>query len=245
MNRAVIVVAALLVVGAGAFAVNMNSGAPSGTALSLIEFEGMNDPAELARIAQPMVQGNPNAAIKVIEFGDYGCPACGQFFAQVKPQFDLAYGSNDDVAFVFYDFPAGSSNHSFVVARAARCAGDQGAFWEYHAEIFQNQGEWRLAANTPMDALDSYAEAAGIDVGEFGSCLRSDRHAEVVSANMALGQNLGVTGTPTVLVSDGSGSPVRLGNDFAGIRATVDAALGAGAESGAESGDTSGNESGS
>jgi len=236
MNRAVIVVVALLVVGAGAFAVNMNSGAPSGTALEPIEFEGMDDPQQLARIAQPMVQGNPDAAIKVIEFGDYGCPACGAFFAQVKPQVDLAYGSNDDVAFVFYDYPAGSSPHSFVVARAARCAGDQGMFWEYHGAIFQNQSEWRLAANTPMSALESYASDLGLDGGEFGSCLRSDRHAEVVSANFELGRNLGVTGTPTVMVSDGSGSAVRLGNDFASIREAVDAALGAGGESGAESG---------
>lgn len=238
MNRAVIVVFALLAVGAGAFALNMNSGAPSGTALQLIEFEGMDDPAQLAQLAQPVVQGNPNARIKVIEFGDYGCPACGQFFAQVKPQFDLAYGANEDVAFVFYDFPAGSSNHSFVVARATRCADDQGKFWEYHGAIFQNQAEWRLAANTPMGALEGYAAEVGMDVGEFGSCLRSDRHAELVSANMALGRNLGVTGTPTVYVSDGSGTAARLGNDFASIRATVDAALGAADE-------TAGNESGS
>lgn len=232
MNRSVIVVVALLAVGAAAFAVNMNSGAPAGAALEPIEFEGMDDPAQLAQIAQPVVQGNPDARIKVIEFGDYGCPACGTFFAQVKPQFDLAYGANEDVAFVFYDFPAGSSPHSFVVARAARCAGDQGAFWEYHGALFTNQTEWRLAANTPMSSLEAYAAEVGIDEGEFSACLGSDRHAEVVSANFVLGRNLGVTGTPTVLVSDGSGSAARLPNDFGSIRTTVDAALGTGEEGG-------------
>jgi len=243
MNRAVIVVVALLAVGAAAFAVNMNSGAAAGAALQPIEFEGMDDNAQLARIAQPVVEGNANASISIIEFGDYGCPACGSFWAQVKPQIELAYGANEDVAFVFYDYPAGSSPHSFVVARAARCAGDQGKFWEYHGALFENQTEWRLAANTPMAALEGYAADLGLDTGDFGACLNGDRHAEVVSANFLLGRNLGVTGTPYIIVSDNSGTPVRIAsNRFEEIRAAVDAALGGGEEAGDE---TSGGESGS
>lgn len=244
MNRAVIVVMALLVVGIGAYAVNMNSGPGVGTAIAPIEFVGMDDPNELARIAQPVVLGNPDARIRIIEFGDYGCPACGLFYAQVKPQIDLAYGGNDDVAFVFYDFPILQAHpHAFIAARAARCAGDQGSYWEYHGALFENQNAWSLAANTPIDQLESYAGALGLDGSAFGSCLRSDEHAEVVSANLELGRNLGVGGTPTVMVSDGSGTAVRLGNDFGSIRAAVDEAIGPAAGEGMD--DTSGDESGS
>ncbi|MDT8368888.1 MAG: thioredoxin domain-containing protein [Longimicrobiales bacterium] len=225
MNRSVIVIIAVLLIGVGAVAFNLSSGAPAGTATIPVEFEGMDDPQRLAELAQPVVFGNPDAAISVVEFGDYGCPACAQFMMQVKPQIDLAYGEADDVNFVFYDFPIISVHpHAFVAARAARCADDQGEYWAYHAALFENQGAWSLSASTPISQLEDYAGEIGLDRDAFRACLRSDRHAEVVSANLYLAQNLGVAGTPTVMVSDGSGSAARLGNSFEAIRAAVEAA---------------------
>lgn len=228
MNRAVIVVIAVLVVGVGAWAVNRSSGAPAGTAIAPIEFEGMDDNEVLARLARPAVQGNPDAPIKIIEFGDYGCPSCAGFYMQAKPQIDLEYGDADDVAFVYYDHPIMQLHpNAFVAARAARCAGDQGRYWEYHGALFENQNEWSPSPTTPLAELESYAANVGLDAGEFRSCLRSDAHAELVSANLQLGRNLGVSGTPTVMVSDGSGSAVRLPSSFAAIREAVEAARGA------------------
>ena len=156
MNRAVIVIAAVLVVAIGAFAVNMSSGAPAGTATAPVEFDGMDDMNTLANLAQPAVQGNPEARIRIIEFGDYGCPACAGFYSTVKPQIELAYGDNEDVAFVYYDFPILQAHpHAFVAARAARCAGDQNMYWEYHGQLFENQRSWSLAASTPLGELES------------------------------------------------------------------------------------------
>ncbi|HKK93790.1 MAG TPA: DsbA family protein [Longimicrobiales bacterium] len=236
MNRAVIVIAAVLVVAIGAFAVNMSSGAPAGTATAPVEFDGMDDMNTLANLAQPAVQGNPEARIRIIEFGDYGCPACAGFYSTVKPQIELAYGDNEDVAFVYYDFPILQAHpHAFVAARAARCAGDQNMYWEYHGQLFENQRSWSLAASTPLGELESYAAAIGANEDQFSSCLRSDAYADVVTANLELARNLGVSGTPTVMVADGSGSAQRMGNDFASIQQAVGAAL-QGGESGDEGG---------
>lgn len=245
MNRAVIVVAAVLVVGIGAWAVNMNSGAPAGTATMPVELD-VEGPEALAELAVPAVQGNPNARIRIVEFGDYGCPACAQFYSTAKPQIDLAYGESDDVSFVYYDFPIVNLHpHAFVAARAARCAGDQGSYWEYHGALFENQSEWSLAPSTPLGRLESYAADLGLDEGEFSSCLRSDAHAEAVTANLELAQNLGVSGTPTLMVSDGSGTAARLPSSFAAIREAVEAARGGAAGSGADTAGTSGDTSGS
>lgn len=237
MNRAVIVIAAVLVVAIGAFAVNMSSGAPAGTATVPVEFDGIDDMNTLAQVAEPVVQGNPNARVQIIEFGDYSCPACAGFYSTIKPQIELAYGQSEDVAFVFYDMPILNAHpHAFVAARAARCAGDQGMYWQYHGALFENQSAWSLAASTPLGQLESYAADIGADGDQFSSCLRSDAHAQVVTANLELARNLGVSGTPTVMVSDGSGSPQRLANDFQAIQRAVVAALGEGGESGEEGG---------
>ncbi len=232
MNRAVIVIIALLVVGIGAWAVRSSSGGSGDAALMPVAFEGLDDPATRATAitdrARPAIQGNPNARIKIIEFGDYGCPACAGFYASIKPQIDLAYGDADDVAFTFYDLP-GSTQNSFVASRAAWCAGDQGAYWEYHGALFDNQDGWRLSPSAPLGQLESYAANLGLDQGEFSSCLRSDAHAELVTANLELARSLGVGTTPTIMLSDGSGQGARLQSSFAAIQAAVEAARGAAA----------------
>ena len=131
-----------------------------------------------------------------------------------------------NVKFVYYDFPLTSIHpHAFVAARASRCAADQDRYWDYHSELFQNQSVWATSASAPLGLFEDYAGELGLDEAAFASCLRSDRHADVVSANMRLGEILGVTGTPSVLVSQG-GQAQRLGdNSFAGIQAAVDAIL--------------------
>ena len=91
---------------------------------------------------------------------------------------------------VHYDFPLTGNPHSFIAARAARCANDQGEYFNYQAMLYRNQLGWAVSPSTPLDTLEEYAEMLGLDTEVFESCLRSDRHAEVVTANLRLGQAL-------------------------------------------------------
>src|SRR5690606_31043959 len=86
-------------------------------------------------------------------------------------------------------------------ARAARCAGDQGRYWEYHDALYARQARWSGRSSTPLNDFEEYAAELGLDRAAFSACLRSDRHAEVVTANIMLGERLGVRGTPTVIVN--------------------------------------------
>ena len=123
--------------------------------------------------------------------------------------------------------------HAFFAARAARCGGDQGRFWEYHDALFQNQGSWSSSAN-PANQFEAYAANLGLDKGAFGSCLHSDRFADVVTANMRLGQELGVPGTPTIMVSKGGGMATRIPSaTFREVASVVEQLM---AEEGQESG---------
>ncbi len=211
-------------------------------ALGPVEVEGLDDNQRVVELAQGMVMGNPDAPITIVEFGDYQCPGCGQFAALVKPQIEQTYAGNDQVKFVFYDFPLVTIHgYAFVAARASRCAADQERYWDYHTALFRNQSTWSSSSTAPLGLFEDYAAELGLDEGEFSSCLRSDRHADVVTANMQLGTILGVPSTPTVLVGSGGNSRPLVNNSFQGIQEAVDELL-AGLEGGTDEGGEDGGE---
>jgi protein-disulfide isomerase len=93
------------------------------------------------------------------------------------------------VKYVFMDFPLESIHKfAFKAAEAARCAGEQGKFWEMHDRLFANQKE--------LEVLKPHAEAVGLDVPKFEGCLTAGKYAEAIRKDAAEGQKAGVTGTP-------------------------------------------------
>jgi protein-disulfide isomerase len=99
------------------------------------------------------------------------------------------------VRFVHLDFPLDGHPEAMPAARAARCAGEQGKFWEYHRSLMSRPGSLDVAG------LKSRAETLGIDVGRFGSCISSDRFDAAIEAELRQGSELGVTGTPAYFVN--------------------------------------------
>ena len=221
------VLGAVAVIGVGLVAYSVGASAFSSAATEPVALEIEND-EQLVALAQGVTLGDESAPVTIVEFGDYQCPACGSFALQFKPQIEARFVDTGEAKFVFYDFPITNIHpNAFLAARAARCAGDQGAYWEYHHLLFQNQVRWS-SANLPTSAFEDYAEQVGIDVGQFADCLNSDRFADVVTANFELGNRMGVGGTPTVLVN-AEGQTRRL-NDYsiAGIEAAIQAMTGDG-----------------
>ena len=210
MNGKIIgVVVGLAIVGAILFNVRAGGGMTDMvTALIELEVADMN---QLATMAPGVHLGDDAAPITILEFADFQCPGCMAFSGTVKPQLQVGYMDTGTAKFSFYDFPLTSIHPwAFLAARAARCAESQGMFWEYHDELFRNQSAWSFSASPPAGAFEDYAAAVGLDQGSFRGCLRSDAFADVVTANIQLGQGLGVTGTPTVLVTRGNGEVHRV-----------------------------------
>lgn len=86
------------------------------------------------------VQGNANAKVTLVEFSDYQCPFCARFFTQTEGQIKKEYVDTGKVKFYYRDFPLPQIHPGAQkAAEAARCAGDQGKYWEYHDSLFQNQ----------------------------------------------------------------------------------------------------------
>lgn len=218
-----IVLAVVAVVGIGILTYNLGSGRFDSTATEAGEVEGLDDPNRLVELAQGVSKGDPSAPVTIMEFADYQCPACRAFAASVAPQVDAGLVETGEARYVFYDFPLVQMHpNAFVAARAARCAGDQDRYWDYHDELFRRQGDWAHRSSPVGDFVD-YAAGLGLDESEFESCVRSDRFADIVSANRRLALELRIPGTPTVLVRGRSGMPIRVQQStYDEIRETVE-----------------------
>jgi protein-disulfide isomerase len=229
MTRLYMILGVVAVVGVGVVGYSVGSGSGD-AALAPVVIEGIDEDMErLAALAQGVTKGDENATVTIIEFGDYQCPGCGMFATQVKPQVELTLVETGKAKFVFYDFPlTGMHFNAFLAARAARCADDQGRFWEYHDNLFRAQARWSTLTN-PVGIFEEYARTLDLDDSAFSECLNSDRHAELVTANMQLGEVLGVPSTPTILIEFG-GSASQVEPDFLSIQARVNELLESGSE---------------
>jgi protein-disulfide isomerase len=160
------------------------------------------DPVELAR-TPGVALGRADAPVVIYEFADFQCPGCAQFATFVAPLIKERLVEPGLVRYVYYDFPLSQHQHAFLASRAARCAGDQERFWEYHDLLYGRQPRWSSAASTgsATDLFVGYARELGLDRGAFEGCLRSNEHAEAVTRNLRFGESLGVSGTPSIFVN--------------------------------------------
>jgi protein-disulfide isomerase len=163
-------------------------------------------------LTDPTVQnasalGSNAAKITLVEFGDYQCQFCAQFHKQTRNEIIDKFVNTGQVKFVFKDFVLNDQppdNASTLAARAAYCAADQGKFWEYHDEVYNNsKGEntgWVTRANLELFARNVHIP----DQVEFSKCLDSQKYSDAVQKNDQIARSIGLQSTPTfVLVTDG------------------------------------------
>ena len=136
--------------------------------------------------------GSRNATVEIVEFSDFQCPFCQRLNGTLE-QLKADYG--DDVRLVFKDYPLPNHAQAFKAAEAGNCAHEQGKFWELHDVMFSNQSELEVAD------LKRHAGELGLDQASFDTCLDSGRFAASVSADLRLGQGVGVSSTPTVFIN--------------------------------------------
>jgi protein-disulfide isomerase len=146
---------------------------------------------ELDISASPAV-GSPDAAVVLVEFGDYQCPFCRRHLEQAGQRLHAEWVQKGRLLYVFEDFPV-EGKHPFAsaAAEAARCADDQGRYWEMRNVLYGAQKALH------RELLHAHARSAGLDESRFVRCLDSGRHSEPVARSRQLGRSLGVRGTPS------------------------------------------------
>ncbi|MGH7146850.1 MAG: thioredoxin domain-containing protein [Nitrospiraceae bacterium] len=139
------------------------------------------------------IRGEKDAVVTVVEFSDFHCPFCKRVQPTLSQLLDRYPGK---VKLAFRDFPLGQLHpQASRAAEAARCAQDQGKFWEYHDVLFAQ------APKAAEDDLNHYGEQVGLDSKEFTNCLFQSIHHEAVQRDLDEGSRLGVEGTPAFFIN--------------------------------------------
>jgi protein-disulfide isomerase len=145
-------------------------------------------------------KGNPGAPITIIEFGDFGCSACGQFIRETFPQFNREFIATGRVRWKFVPFILGSFPNSGPATRAAECAAEQDAFWSMHDLLYANQKEWTRLSSA-YGQIEKYASRLNLDLRRFRSCYDEDRPAKKIAMNNQAAADLLIRATPTFFIN--------------------------------------------
>ena len=163
---------------------------------------GTNEPVANAfptAIVDVSVEGRPfkgpeDAKVTILEFTDFECSFCAQFYHETYKPLVARYG--DRVRFVTRNFPIAQIHpHAEKAAEAAECAGDQSRYWSYHDMLFEHQEA------LDEESLLRYGSDLGLDVAQFGECLSSGEKAEVIRTDMEAAFSYGVEGSPTFFIN--------------------------------------------
>ena len=178
-----------------------------------------------------VVLGDLNAKVKIVEYGDYQCPYCAQFFETAEPGIIENYVKTGKANMTYKDliiidnFVSGG-HESADAALASKCAADQGKFWEYHNALFtvesaENQatnGRAENSGNLTRSLLTQIAVKLGLDQKTFQSCYDSRKYDSVVQAETAEAhQKLTRITTPSTLVNGELVSGALPFSDFAAV----------------------------
>jgi protein-disulfide isomerase len=166
--------------------------------------------AEISVAGEPF-KGSEKAPVTVVKFEDFHCPFC----KQVQPTFnELLSRYNGKVRLVHKDLPLESIHpQARQAAEAARCAYEQGKFWEYHDKLYAN------SPKASADDLKSYAKDVGLNFDSFDRCFASGKYKAVVQQDLNEGVQLGLTGTPTIFIN---GREISGNQPFEAFEAIID-----------------------
>ena len=141
------------------------------------------------------VLGNPDAPITIVEFGDYQCHQCYNWFHDTKPLIMRDYIETGKANLVFVDF-AFLGKDSPKAAQATYCAADQNMYWEYHGILYTSQESKIDSGWANTERLKAFAFSLNLDMELFNECLDSEKYSKRVQYNSQQARDNGVNGTP-------------------------------------------------
>jgi protein-disulfide isomerase len=178
----------------------------------------------IQELYNPVVQnasalGSNTADITMIEFADYQCQSCAKFHREIREDILRNFVNTGQVRFLFKDFiinndisaaTATVDEATRLAAEASYCAAEQGKYWEYHNELYQNAEDENTDWIT-KDNLNKFANNAGIgDLMQFFGCLESHKYSKTVNENDNLARSIGLQSTPTFILLSNRTQPLAI-----------------------------------
>jgi protein-disulfide isomerase len=177
--------------------------------------------------ASEHVEGSTSTGVKLVEYGDYECPYCGQFYSIVK---QVAATNADKIQFQFRNLPLSQIHrNAFAGARAAEAASLQGKFWEMHDALYENQDPngaqgWVADSKDVLnDYFVGYAKTIGLDTTKFKTDFASSGVNNTINADVAAFKKTGLDeSTPTFFLD---GKQIQPGYNVADFQKAIDAEI--------------------
>jgi protein-disulfide isomerase len=173
------------------------------------------------------ILGNASATVTLIEYGDYQCPFCAEFFSQTEPEIIQNYINIGKVRMVFRDF-AFLGPESTAAANAAQCAEDQNKLWAYHDALYTAKVADENSGGSEDDGFYTTAEflklaqQVGLNIPTFAGCVNGSNDASIVAQEKADAANVGVDSTPTFIIN---GQMITGAQPYSVFQQALDAAL--------------------
>lgn len=149
-------------------------------------------------------RGNPDAAVKLVEFSDFQCPYCLRHIQETSPQIDATYVATGQVLHVFRHFPLTQIHpNALPAAKASYCAGQQSPdlFWQIHDWLFANQATWSAAQDAAAQ-FRTQALALNVDAARYDTCVADAATEARIQVDLQEGAALGVSGTPGFFINN-------------------------------------------
>ncbi|MHB1864828.1 MAG: DsbA family protein [Candidatus Saccharimonadales bacterium] len=175
------------------------------------------------------IEGQGKDGVTLVEYGDYQCPYCGEYYSTVK---QVVAEYNTQITFQFRNFPLTSLHpNAFAGARAAEAAGLMGKFWQMHDllyqenQIYYNSGgssaTW-IGTTNPEPVFVQYAKSLGLNTTKFQQLYSSDQVNNLIIADENAGNSLGIDATPTFILD---GKQVQVNNTVQAFQTLINAAI--------------------
>lgn len=144
------------------------------------------------------VKGNENSDVVLVEYSDFQCPACANYYPIVK---QLMSEYSEKIALVYRHFPLYSIHpNAEEAAWAAEAASKQGKFWEMHDMLFEKQSQWSSERNVKQ-IFGDYAESLGLNREQWEADYESNEVRDKVSADVVSGNKANVNSTPSFFIN--------------------------------------------
>ena len=183
--------------------------------------------------ASNYIYGKTDSTVKIVEFGDFECPACGAFFPIIS---EVKETYKDRISFQFRHFPLVQSHQNALAAhRAAEAAGKQGKFWEMHDKLYINQETWNGPSQTdPVGVnieaatkqFESFATELSLNLDQFRTDVAAEETLAIINKDTEDGKSqYQVSGTPTIIFNGKKVDDLSTINTVEKFSAVIDEAL--------------------
>jgi protein-disulfide isomerase len=163
-----------------------------------------NATATVSLGTNPVLGNTKTAKIGIVEFGDFQCPYCKDFYNSVFSSLQSGYINTGDIVYSFRDYPL-TTIHPLALgmAQESRCFAEQGKFWQFVNKMYNTNQD----TNTPS-VVSGYAKNMGLNMNTYQSCIQNSTFQSDIQKDINAGNRIGIQGTPTFIIGKYSNGKV-------------------------------------